>query len=81
MLGRQRLVFLGDTSHPELADRHAGFVETLEAAGATLVASVPTAFTFAAGVQATQTLLSTGRRSSTACSRPATFWRWASCAR
>ena len=56
-LGRQRLVFLGDTAHPELADRHAGFVETLKAAGATLVASVPTAFTFAAGVQATQALL------------------------
>ncbi len=56
-LGRQRLVFLGDTTHPELADRHTGFVETLEAGGAKLVASVPTAFTFAAGVQATQALL------------------------
>lgn len=56
-LGRQRLVFLGDTTHPELADRHAGFVETLAAAGATLVASVPVGFTFAAGVAAVQTLL------------------------
>lgn len=56
-LGRQRLVFLGDTTHPELADRHEGFVETLQAGGATLIASVPTAFTFAAGVQATQQLL------------------------
>ena len=56
-LGRRRLVFLGDTTHPELADRHQGFVETLNAAGATLVASMPTAFTFAAGVQATQALL------------------------
>jgi DNA-binding LacI/PurR family transcriptional regulator len=56
-LGRRRLVFLGDTTHPELADRQAGFVDTLKAAGATLVASLPTAFTFAAGVQATQALL------------------------
>lgn len=56
-LGRQRLVFLGDTTHPEVADRYAGFTETLRAAGARVVASIPTAFTFAAGVQATQALL------------------------
>ncbi len=56
-LGRTRVVFLGDTTHPELADRHAGFAETIRAGGATLVAAIPTAFTFAAGVVATQSLL------------------------
>ena len=56
-LGRQRLVFLGDTTHPELADRHAGFVDTLKGTGATLVASVPVGFTFAAGAAAVQSLL------------------------
>jgi DNA-binding LacI/PurR family transcriptional regulator len=56
-LGRKRLVFLGDTSHPELADRHAGFLEALKFGGATLVASIPVAFTFAASVVATETLL------------------------
>jgi DNA-binding LacI/PurR family transcriptional regulator len=59
-LGRKRLVFLGDTSHAELADRYAGFSETLKSGGAQLVASISTAFTFAAGVEATRTLL--GRR-------------------
>lgn len=56
-LGRQRLVFLGDTTHPEIADRYTGFVETLRAGGATLVASVPVEFTFAAGVAAVQGVL------------------------
>lgn len=56
-LGRKRLVFLGDTTHPELADRHAGFLGALKSGGATLVASIPTGFTFAAGVEATRSLL------------------------
>jgi DNA-binding LacI/PurR family transcriptional regulator len=56
-LGRKRVVFLGDITHPELADRHEGFLTTLRAAGAKLVACVPTAFTFAAGVAATEALL------------------------
>jgi DNA-binding LacI/PurR family transcriptional regulator len=59
-LGRKRLVFLGDTDHAEAAARHAGFVETLAAAGATVTTIRPNALTFGGGDDAVRTLLRSG---------------------
>jgi len=56
-LGRRRFVFLGDTSHPEISERHRGFVQAAQAHGAQVVAALPTAFTFAEGVTAAARLL------------------------
>ena len=56
-LGRRRLVFLGDPDHAEVAERQTGFAATLAAHGAQLVACRPSAFTFAAGVQAVRALI------------------------
>lgn len=56
-LGRRRLVFLGDTDHPEMAARLAGFERTLKGAGARLVADRACPFTFAGGFEAVEALL------------------------
>jgi DNA-binding LacI/PurR family transcriptional regulator len=57
LLGRKRLVFLGDTEHAEVADRHEGFTSRLLDNGATLLGTVPCEFSFVAGHDAMQELL------------------------
>lgn len=57
VLGRRRLVFLGDTEHAEVADRFAGFVKRLADDGASLIASRPCEFSFVSGHDVMQELL------------------------
>lgn len=57
-LNRRRLVYIGDTHHAEIAAREAGFEAALDAGGAELVASRACDFTFAAGVETIEALLS-----------------------
>ena len=56
-LGRRHPVFLGDTDHPEMADRHAGFADFLKLRGinSTQVSCKP--FTMESGIRATQALV------------------------
>ena len=61
-LGRRRLVFLGDTSHAELAARLSGYRRVIEAAGARLAASLICPFTFAGGFNAVESLLAQDSR-------------------
>lgn len=56
-LGRQRMAFLGDTAHAEVAARLAGFCEPLAARGLEPVLAMPTSFTVAEGARATHALL------------------------
>lgn len=51
-IGRHRALFLGDTSHAEIQQRHDGFRQTLEAGGGTLVGAVACPFTIQAGAAA-----------------------------
>ncbi len=60
VLGRKRLVFLGDTRHAEVEARYNGFCEAAQAAGVEVVASLPCPFTFAGGLESAQTLLADG---------------------
>ena len=61
-LGRRRLVFLGDTRHAEVEARFNGFRDTAEAHGASVVASLPSPFTFTGGLEAAQSLTDRGVR-------------------
>ncbi len=56
-LGRRQPVFLGDTDHMELAERLAGFSDTLAASGMRPIVLRRDRFTIAAGVEAIQALL------------------------
>ncbi|WP_197277289.1 LacI family DNA-binding transcriptional regulator [Sphingomonas profundi] len=58
--GRRRLAFVGDTSHAELADRHAGFGETAAAGGAAIVATCAAGFTVASARAAVADLIAGG---------------------
>jgi DNA-binding LacI/PurR family transcriptional regulator len=56
-LGRRHPVFIGDTDHPEMAERHAGFSEWLKAHGIAPVVIGHKAFTAETGIDAVQSLL------------------------
>jgi DNA-binding LacI/PurR family transcriptional regulator len=51
LLGRRRLLFLGDLDHAEIKERHAGFIEALDSNGASVETLPPKAFTFEAGFE------------------------------
>jgi DNA-binding LacI/PurR family transcriptional regulator len=53
-IGRRNPLFLGDTSHPEIAERHAGFAATLKAHGVVPTSVALTTFTAASGIAAMQ---------------------------
>lgn len=59
-IGKNHLVFLGDTMHAEIADRFEGFRNTVETSGAELTAHVPCDFTTEAGFRSTTELLESG---------------------
>jgi DNA-binding LacI/PurR family transcriptional regulator len=56
-LGRKRLVFLGDTEHAEVADRHEGFSARLQQHGALMLGTRSCEFSFVSGHDAMQELL------------------------
>lgn len=56
-LGRRHPVFLGDTDHPEMAERHAGFAEFLKMRGITPLAVSCKPFTVESGMKTAQTLI------------------------
>ncbi len=56
-MGRQRAVFLGDSSHAESADRLDGFTAAFSGGGGELVGEIVCDFTFEAGKAAMQTAL------------------------
>lgn len=58
--GRKKLLFLGDTQHPEVAARLAGFREALASSEAMLVASRTCPFTVEGGKEAVHAALSEG---------------------
>lgn len=58
--GRKRMLFLGDTQHPEVAARLAGFREALASSEAMLVATHPCAFTAEGGKDAVRAALADG---------------------
>jgi len=56
-IGRRHPIFIGATDHPEIAERHAGFVATLKARGIVPVVLHRDAFTVKSGIEAVQSLL------------------------
>jgi DNA-binding LacI/PurR family transcriptional regulator len=56
-LGRRHPVFLGNTDHAEIAERHAGFVELLRTHGIAPMIVNHKAFTAESGIEAVQSLL------------------------
>jgi DNA-binding LacI/PurR family transcriptional regulator len=56
-LGRHHPVFLGNTDHPEMADRHAGFAEFLKARGVVPIVVDHKPFTTESGIEAVQALI------------------------
>lgn len=56
-LGRQRLAFLGDSAHAEVAARLAGFSNALRKHRLKTISATPASFTVAAGTKATHALL------------------------
>lgn len=56
-IGRRHPVFLGDTDHPEMAARHAGFASHLHERGITPLVVDPKPFTSDAGMHAIKQLL------------------------
>lgn len=56
-LGRRHPVFIGDTDHPEMAERHAGFAEFLKRRGITPIVVRQTPFTIESGMKAAQSLV------------------------
>lgn len=59
--GRSRLLFLGDTKHPEVAARLAGFREALAASEAMLVGAFPCPFTPEGAADAVRSALDDGK--------------------
>jgi DNA-binding LacI/PurR family transcriptional regulator len=59
-IGRKRLLFLGDTQHPEVAARLAGFREALAASEAMLVSSHTCPFTVEGGKDAVRAAITNG---------------------
>lgn len=60
--GRSRLLFLGDTKHPEVAARLAGFREALASSEAMLVGALPCPFTPAGAADAVRGALDDGKK-------------------
>jgi DNA-binding LacI/PurR family transcriptional regulator len=56
-LGRRHPVFLGNTDHPEMADRHAGFADFLKTRGIATVLVKHKPFTAESGIEAVRSLL------------------------
>jgi DNA-binding LacI/PurR family transcriptional regulator len=56
-LGRRHPVFLGNTDHPEMTDRHAGFAEFLKARGVVPIVVDHKPFTTESGIEAVQSLI------------------------
>ena len=56
-LGRRHPVFIGDTDHPEMAERYAGFAERLKTHGIAPIAVNHKAFTAESAIEAVQSLL------------------------
>jgi DNA-binding LacI/PurR family transcriptional regulator len=56
-LGRRHPVFLGNTDHPEMTDRHAGFAEFLKARGVMPIVVDHKPFTTESGIEAVQSLI------------------------
>jgi len=56
-LGRRHPVFLGNTDHQEMADRHAGFAEFLKARGVTPIVVDHKPFTTESGIDAVRSLI------------------------
>ena len=56
-IGRHHPVFLGDTDHPEMAERHAGFAEFLRERGITTLVADEKPFTAESGMHAVKALL------------------------
>ncbi len=56
-LGRRHPVFLGNTDHPEMSDRHAGFAEFLKARGVVPIVVDHKPFTTESGIEAVQSLI------------------------
>ena len=56
-IGRRHPVFIGATDHPEIAERHAGFVAALKTHGIVPLVLRREAFTVKSGIEAVQSLL------------------------
>jgi DNA-binding LacI/PurR family transcriptional regulator len=56
-LGRRHPVFLGNTDHPEMTERHAGFAEFLKARGVVPIVVDHKPFTTESGIEAVQSLI------------------------
>jgi DNA-binding LacI/PurR family transcriptional regulator len=56
-LGRRHPVFLGDTDHPEMAERHAGFADFLKMRGIVPVVVNHKPFTAESGIETVQSLI------------------------
>jgi DNA-binding LacI/PurR family transcriptional regulator len=56
-LGRHHPVFLGNTDHPEMTERHAGFAEFLKARGVVPIVVDHKPFTTESGIEAVQSLI------------------------
>jgi DNA-binding LacI/PurR family transcriptional regulator len=62
VIGRKRLLFLGDAQHPEVAGRLDGVREVLAASEAALAGVMPCAFSMEAGAETTRQALAAGTR-------------------